>query len=174
AYPGSTHIGGPVIGPFPSLVLAPGVTLDVAGSWVNDTPLLPGADTLPLFTSGGTVSLVGTDASVVVPGSVTVDASGGAQRTMTGALVAGNGGAISLTANQPQTDQPSLQLTVDGRLQAYALSNGGSLSLSLPRLCVSSLQCADTVNFRIDPFVFTNDAIGQVTLNPNNGSLTVG
>lgn len=175
AHPGQASIfGSDPHGGLPGLTLEPSATIDVRGEWINDDPLVSAGAILPLFTSGGQVSLSSTGGSLIVPSGSVIDVSGGAQRTASGSLVGGAAGSIAISGSPgliAGTDQP--QFTVAGLLEGYALSTGGSLSLALPELCVSSLPCTETGFSRADPNLFTDFGFAQVGLQATLGSLTV-
>lgn len=172
SFPGGEVQGGVVGGGNPSLLIEKGATIDVSGEWVNDELALAGGTLGPLFTGGGTVSLL-SDGSLVFPAGAAVKASGGAQLTASGSLVFGSAGSITVSATAPSTTVSSEQFVDSGLVEAYALSNGGNLSVTLPTLCVSSQKCDNTQSIEIDPTIFTNFGFGKVSLASELGSLTV-
>lgn len=176
AFPGvASVVGADPKGGFPALVVEPGVNIDVSGEWINDNPQVSGGATPALFTSGGTVTLSSTGGSLVFPSGATIDVSGGAYETAAGALTAGAAGSITVTANPgvlPAT-APQQQVVVDGLMEGYALSQGGTLSLSLPEVCISTLPCSDAAAVRTDPSLFTDFGFQSVSVKANLGSLTV-
>ena len=158
--------------PAPAVLLNSGAQLSVAGTWVNDE-VVAGSQRLPLFTSGGSISITANQASLTLPAGVLVDASAGAQMTSAGKLIGGSGGSINLVANPGTTNDPRLITVFDPTLRGYALASGGSLSLALPTLCISNISCSSPGAMRLAPSLLTDDGFGTVRLTSNLGSLTV-
>ena len=124
-----------------------GASIDTSGTWVNDW--LPGAAAAlptamanpqstvtspqaPLPTSaGGTITLTGP--SVLLDSQSRLDVSAGGSVSTGGALIGGNAGSISLTADPTiaSTNTASTgTLTMNGTLAGYGFGSGGALSLS--------------------------------------------
>ncbi|MEQ1739938.1 MAG: filamentous hemagglutinin N-terminal domain-containing protein, partial [Methyloglobulus sp.] len=112
------------------LTVGPKANLDVSGLWVNDFALgLDATPTEDIVTDAGSVSLTAAGGLDLQAGSA-IHADGGAWLTQNGQLTAGKGGAINL-ATQKLNDTglpPAFQ--INGKLSAYSLSEGGSLSLA--------------------------------------------
>ena len=152
--------------PSTQLELAPGASIDVSGTWVNEDPALGSSAEAPLFISGGSVQFLAPDGGSLVlsPGS-SVNVSGGAQRTPAGGLVAGHGGSVVVTAIPSALQgNPQGSLEFGASLFAFALDDGGSLALTLPAVCVSSLACSDPDYYRIDPSYLTDFGFEKVSL----------
>ena len=164
--------------PSTQLDLAPGSSIDVAGTWVNQDPSLGQSAQAPLYISGGSVQLLAPDGGSLSlsPGS-SVDVSGGAERTAAGGLVAGRGGSIVVTAIPSTISQynPQGSLELGASLSAFALNDGGSLAVTLPALCVSSVACANSNAYRIDPSYLSDFGFEKVSLASQGmpGGLTV-
>ena len=155
--------------PDTSLVLEPSAVIDLRGAWVNDTRATSQTQFGPLYTSGGSATILAADGGLLkIASGARIDVSGGAQLTATRTVAAGTGGSITITAApSPGTDNPSqadLPPDLSQDLAGYALFNGGTLSLTLPGLCVSSVACVDPTAYRVDPDVLTNLGFGTVTL----------
>ncbi|MDE2451174.1 MAG: filamentous hemagglutinin N-terminal domain-containing protein, partial [Gammaproteobacteria bacterium] len=162
--------------PATQLELAPGASIDVSGTWVNQDPSLAQSALAPLLTSGGTVELLAAEGgSLVLSPGASVSVNGGAQRTAAGALEAGAGGSIIITATPNILGNPQGTVTLGSSLSGYALESGGSLSVTLPGLCISSAACANPVAYRIDPSYLTNLGFASVSLASmgTTGGLTV-
>ena len=164
----------PVTSPATQLYLAPGASIDVSGAWVDQEPSLGQSALLPLFIKGGSVEFLAPDGgSLVLSQGSSVNVSGGAQRSVSGGLVAGQGGSITVTATPAPSDNPQGALELDASLSAFALENGGSLAVTFPALCVSSVACSDPKAYRIDPSYLTDFGFEDVSLASNDGGLTV-
>lgn len=165
--------------PATQLDLAAGASIDVSGTWVNQEPSLGQSARAPLFISGGRVQLLAPEGGSLVlsPGS-SVNVSGGAERTSAGGLVAGRGGSIVVTAIPSSTLawNPQGSLELDASLSAFALADGGTLAVTLPAICVSSVACTNSNAYRIDPSYLTDFGFGTVSLasmGDPGGGLTV-
>jgi filamentous hemagglutinin family protein len=160
------------------LTLAPTAAINVAGGWVNDLPLgatTPG--TAVLSTTGGSVSLSTAPSGSeldLARGSL-INVSGGGQRTSGGTIVPGAGGSISLNAGLPVTATGVVPLIVDSKLEGFALSRGGSFSLSANTVCIAASNCTggDPSTFWASPALFSKDGFSQVSLASKMGGLTV-
>lgn len=151
---------GPFNDPARDIVVGAGAVLDVSGEWVND--LLDGSATSVLAINGGSISLttpgraaqliktangdmaVTADVGTVklAEGSI-LNVSGGGHVTQSGKLEAGNGGSVTLQGGK---------LELDGRIVADALGNGGTLSLTAPRIRIGGM--ADDNTLVLDPEFF--------------------
>lgn len=110
------------------LTVGPKANLDVSGLWVNDFALgLDATPTEDIVTDAGSVSLTATGGLDLQSGSA-IHADGGAWLTQNGQLTAGKGGAINLATEKVREDDIFFHL--NGKLSAYSLSEGGSLSLA--------------------------------------------
>ncbi|MDD5276169.1 MAG: filamentous hemagglutinin family protein [Methylovulum sp.] len=122
------------------LELASGSAIDVSGRWVNDFEKGLGfTPTEALAIDGGAVKLSSTGDLQLNSGS-SIKANGGAWLATDTNLTEGKGGSISLAA-VGNGSAPSL-LHLDGRLAAYGLSQGGSLSLSSGKIVVGEASGA--------------------------------
>ena len=167
-------VGADPNGGLPSLSLEAASSIDVSGEWVNDDPVSSGGRLLPLFTSGGQVSISSLRGALRASEGAVIDVSGGAQRTASGALVGGVGGSISISAS-PATIQQAFHpaIEMEASLRGFALNNGGALTLALPQLCLSAAPCEEAGLLQIAPALFTNFGFGSVALKATLGSLTV-
>lgn len=111
-------------------------SIDVSGRWVNDYAQVSGAamPTTPLLINGGSVNISAQGDVFLNAGSV-IKANGGAANSVANVLTAGTGGSISLTSNTILSGTARLHL--DGQLSAYALSQGGTLTLNSSNILVS-------------------------------------
>ncbi len=135
----------------PGVFVADNVTIDVSGRWVNDLPPVAGtAPTDPLFLDAGRIDAAVTTQSgeLVVGNGVRFLADGGAWQNATGALKAGRGGSIGLQALGPLT---AIATGTDLQMSAFALSQGGTLTLAANRVQVSGSGPAFITAQRADP-----------------------
>ncbi len=155
---GSVHIAGGTVGldskvnafldGSGQLELASGSVIDVSGRWVNDFEKgLTFTPTEELAIDGGAVNLSSTGDLYVNSGS-SIKANGGAWLATDSNLTAGKGGDISLAAVGNGSEAVLLHL--DGRLEAYGLAQGGSLSLSSGKIVIGA---PDSVTEGIEPLV---------------------
>ena len=158
--------------PAPGVLLNPGAQVSVAGTWVNDE-VVAGSQLLPLFTSGGSITINANEASLTLPAGVLLDATGGAQLTSSGKVTGGSGGKISVTGSPGAGGSAALITVFDPTLRGFGLTSGGTLSLSLPTLCVSNVACTTPGAMRLAPSLLTDYGFGTVNLTGNVGSLTV-
>jgi filamentous hemagglutinin len=111
--------------------------IDVSGAWVNDNPTItPQPASAPLTINGGNVSVAATDGDVSFAPGALIDVSGGAQLPVTGSVVAGKAGQISLSSTVSTLLEPT-QLSLGGALRGYGLSTGGTLSLTGASFCIA-------------------------------------
>ena len=151
----------------PGLTLGTHALIDVSGEWVNDLPLgtfVTG--TAPLATAGGSVSIATAGGALLdlAVGSV-INASGGAQRTAAGQIVAGNGGNIAISVG-PTPNALPVSVTIGSQLQDFALQRGGKLSLTANEICIAATDCANGVQgtLWVSPQIFSSDGFGSVAL----------
>ena len=162
-----------------SLTLGPQAQLTAVGAWVNDSPqLYPGGNFVPLYISGGSVTLTAREANLTLePGSL-IDVSGGAQLTSGGVLVPGTGGSISLGATW-QSGDPAVgaapELTLGATLRGYGVSEGGSLKLAASSVCVAASDCAagDPGALWMSPVALASGGFASYTLDADRGALSV-
>jgi len=166
--------------------LAGGLTLgnngliDVSGMWVNDLSSANGGmvGSAPLAVNGGSVALSAAQNSLALQSGSVIDASGGAQVTAAGQLKAGSGGSISLSTSPEALYGTSTQLVLDGQLRAFALFNGGTLSLTADAFCVAMLasDCADQSDaglILVNPYSFQRGGFSSYALTSDQGGVEV-
>ncbi len=115
--------------------------LDVSGRWVNDYQKGTAEDlTDSVVIDGGSINLKAEN-NLTIDKGTSIKADGGAWLNATGnQLKAGNAGTIKLAAGM--TD-PTGSLQLKGGLSAYGLNNGGSLSISVPKINVGTTGSTD-------------------------------
>lgn len=118
------------------------VNFDVRGAWSNDSQFTAGVRPLdPLFYSGGSVSFM--VANVIHPARLRIGddvnllASGGAQITQGGSIVAGSGGTIQFAAGT-QGNRQSAAIDIGARvtMEAFGVlgAAGGNFLLTAPAI----------------------------------------
>jgi len=119
--------------------------IDVRGTWVNDFVDSQSAKPLsPINIDGGSVNLAARQGDLnLAPGS-RIDASAGAWYPTDLNLTAGKGGSISLSATTTQADKPASSLILGGSLSAWALHEGGALSLTTNEVVIGPEGSAPT------------------------------
>jgi filamentous hemagglutinin family protein len=111
-----------------NFVLGAGASLGTAGLLVDDSRDSLDPDTLPLFYSGGSISIKAYSANLA-SGSV-INVSGGVDISAAGNISYGNAGSISVLAGRdPNLPVIGGQLILDSLLQGYSGATGGSLAL---------------------------------------------
>jgi filamentous hemagglutinin family protein len=121
--------------------VADGVTLDVSGQWINNSPDSAASARVPTFQNGGAIDLSlnsslfpsSAGGALVLGSDVSLLASGGAWINAGNAVAGGAGGSITLDASPFQS---ALQLGADVRLAAFGVQGaaGGKFSLAAPRI----------------------------------------
>ena len=112
--------------------LGPSAVLSTAGFFVDDRSGSATANSLPLVTGGGSISINSYTTSLT-SGSI-VDASGGVAIGASGKVSYGNGGNVTVKGGQDPafTSLIGGQLSLLGTLQAFSGAKGGALSLLAP------------------------------------------
>lgn len=115
------------------LQLGDGVTLNASGLWTNDMANQTHVDiNAPVLPDGGSIALVLDTAGALALGDdVSMDVSAGAWLQANGDLQAGKGGDISITTDSTNA---TVDMGADLSLRGMALSEGGTLYLTLPEL----------------------------------------
>jgi filamentous hemagglutinin len=165
------------------IMVAPGVSVDVSGSWINDSPdvtLVP--STTPTVINGGKVSLSAAG-NLTLSADTSIDVSGGAWVNQSDKISEGTAGSIALAATfSPLPDNLStspyvgtLTLSPTARLIGGSLSatGGGTVSLQSGSITVG-LTAADTPGeLVVAPDFFTQGGFASYNLTGLNG-LTIG
>lgn len=119
--------------PAPSAItLGQNALIDVRGLWINDwLDSQRGAPLQALVIDGGSVKLVSEQGNVTLKQGSRILAGGGAWRQGNGKVQAGKGGTIELVSQTsvPAGTPSSLVLDPTAQLSAWALENGGKLTL---------------------------------------------
>ncbi len=162
-----------------TLTLGSGAQLTARGAWVNDSlALYPAGNVAPLYTSGGSVSLISREGNLTLePGSL-IDVSGGEQLTAGGQFVPGTGGSIALAASWQSGDPavgPAPSLLLDATLRGYGIAQGGSLSLTSSAICIAASDCsaADAGALWISPSALASGGFSSYALTADRGGLSV-
>jgi filamentous hemagglutinin len=117
-------------------ILGPNASLSAAGLIVDDRQDTLTANTLPISTNGGSITIRAFNANIARGSQI--DVSGGVRVDNTGKATYGNGGSIGILAGQDANIAALLggRLTLSGNLRGFSGANGGSLSLLAPSVQV--------------------------------------
>ena len=148
--------------------------IDVSGVWVNDLQDTLSSQTLkPLAINAGGVSLQAQGDLLLDQGSQLL-ANGGAWLQNNLQLTAGTGGNINLSSAGLNVET---QLLLGAQLSAYALSEGGKLSITANAIdigAVSDLQNPDADTLYLPNSALESGGFSAYTLTANSGNLSVG
>jgi filamentous hemagglutinin family protein len=168
----SAFTAGSVAADDTNIKVADGVTLDVAGNWVNDK--LASAATGRVLTDGGKVYISSGDEVKLGSGSL-VDVSGGGWLQRDGKLVNGDAGSISIASQvgQGSQDNPFTYKAPElkGELRGFALGTGGELSITAPFITVGNTGFGDAREFLATPEFFQNSGFTNFNLTGRDGVL---
>ena len=152
--------------------------IDVSGNWNNDRPADSSGkgrlNTQPLWTDGGTVSLVA-QGDVDDEAGSEIDVDGGAQRTRQGDIEPGAAGSVQLSAERLNGSS----LTLQGSLSGFAVAGGrgGTLALTSNRVEIGagSPDTGDTDGkpLVLDPGLFRSGGFASYRIASNKSGLTV-
>ena len=161
----------------PAIQVGATASLAATGLWSNDfLDARSGTQaTSPLIIDGGSIRLAAQDGDIGVARGAVLDVSAGAQQTSAASISGGRGGSISFALSNSTTlgvEPPTVE--VDGTLRGFALSRGGSLSMTVPAACITSAaQCDDPTARRFAPDFFTGGGFANFALATNAGDLVV-
>jgi len=165
--------------PIPSLVLGDSAILDASGEWINNS-VVASADmslvqSAPLWIKGGTVNLISQQGSMDLAVGSSVSVNGGAERTAAGSLVSGSGGAIKVFETPGiAASNPDFNITIGSHFEGFAFTAGGSLSITVPQACLSSVACIKPGQVQFAPSLLTDFGFSSVSLGASAGSFEVG
>ncbi|QSA97270.1 filamentous haemagglutinin family protein [Methylococcus sp. EFPC2] len=156
--------------------LLSGSRIDVGGVWLNE-----------LGQVGASASLINVDAGRIKASSqgdlkvergAELAADGGAWLQSSGKLIGGKGGSIALTSTA-FPGQVGSNLTLDGSVHAYALEQGGSLSLTTNEIVVtngaeSTQRPGALVPLALDSGFFGRGGFSGYSLTSDYRGVTVG
>jgi filamentous hemagglutinin family protein len=161
---GSTLSGTPPFDPSRGKVtLGASAVLNTAGAIVDDRPYVPGADTQPVATAGGSVSIDSLDINLE-SGSV-IDVSGGVEMQTSGSPAYGDAGSISILGGQ-DPDVATItggDLIMDATLLGYSGAAGGSLSIRAPLIQVGGVA-SQPETLLLSPGFFSQGGFENFTL----------
>ena len=155
-----------------SIELGATTTIDLAGRWVNDNPLL-GGPVAPLAINGGQFVAGSNSGDILFPSGSLIDVSGGAQQDTLGNITPGIAGAVDFSAATTSLGTFNT-LTLDGTLRAFALEQGGTLTISANAICVAGEDCASADGeLWLTPDLYYTAGFEQVGLTANLTSLRI-
>ncbi|MEO1034247.1 MAG: filamentous hemagglutinin family protein [Pseudomonadota bacterium] len=156
----------------PSLTVTGGANIDLSGVWVNDNPLISDA-TDPRLIDGGTFSAVANEGDLTLAEGSVIDVSGGAYRDADGTVTAGTAGSITL-ASSPDRSAETSATVIDAEFRAFALLDGGSLSITAGLICIAANDCADDDGeLSLTPDLFVPAGFSSVSVNSNQLGIDV-
>ncbi len=144
--------------------LGPNATLSAAGLIVDDRLNSPAANTLPLVTNGGSISIASYSASLAT-GSV-IDVSGGVAVSGANKMSYGKGGSISISAGE----DPNIPALIGGKLHlgstltGYSGTAGGSLSILAPLIQIGGVTSENANTLLLDPAFFSQGGFASFSL----------
>ena len=149
----------------PALTVDSGVGLYARGLWTNDLPEVAGGDPqTPIFMAGGTIALA-SPGDLTVSASAVLDTSGGGWLKRSGQMVAGDGGNISLLANEggavAASDPTIGRLTSNGSLRAFGLGNGGTLTMQAGSVRIGGPGSGDGSAMQFQPAFFSGGGFSR-------------
>ena len=146
-----------------NFTLGASAVLSTAGLFVDDRPTSATAQTLPLVTKGGAISISSYSANLAA-GS-TIDASGGVAISASGKATYGNGGSIAIKAGQDPRFASLLggQLSLRATLEAFSGAKGGALSLLAPAVQIGGTT-TNPSTLLLTPDFFSNGGFNTFSI----------
>lgn len=131
----NTTVGESLV-PNAALLTRIDATVDLSGSWVNDSPLVNrGRPSAPIVLDGGSLN-VNSGGSIEVTAGSLLDVSAGAWLDAAGRQRGGRAGSIAFRTGQANDPLVGARLAIDGVLRAFGFTSGGNLTLETERLQV--------------------------------------
>lgn len=156
------------------LKIGPSALLTARGLWTNDLPGVGGNTFEPVFTNGGQVTLSSLSDLDVAAGSL-IDASGGGWVNVAGKLQGGVGGTIALKTGDngaSDTQRRTSGLELDGTVQAYGISGGGTLNLDVAQGQIGGAPNTDPMVLNLAESFFQHGGFAKYNIKTRDG-LTV-
>ncbi len=127
-----------------ALILVGTASLSASGLVVDDREGSPGAETRPLLTNGGKISLSGYN--IELGSQTSLDVSGGVSDNGAGLLAYGSAGSLSILAGQDPLVPSVLggRLTLHGRLTGFGGKDGGTLTLLAPSVVIGGSTASES------------------------------
>jgi len=143
--------------------LGPSATLSTAGLNVDNRPDVAGADSEPVATAGGKITIAGL--TVNLDSGSLIDVSGAVEMLPSGAPAYGNGGSIVIKAGQDPivASIPGGSLTLGSTLMAYSGATGGSLTIHAPVFQIGGTSGYPSA-FLLSPEFFSRGGFTSFTL----------
>ena len=154
--------------------IAPGVRLDAAGRWTNDSPaLVPRLGTDALVPNGGRIVLASASDLRLGEGSL-LDVSAGAVLARAGTTRAGSAGSITLSSGRIGLGDGDVQrsmLDLGGELRGYAVRGGGQLAISTSAIRIGGAPGPVAPELVLDSAFVGRGGFTRVSLDGNDGLL---
>lgn len=168
AKPGDDRAGG--------LLVADNAVIDVSGIWVNNSGFASDQASAVAefidgeFIDGGDINLFA-EADISIGEGALLSASAGALLDTEFNLAAGRGGNISLTAKHRE----GTRLTINGKLEGYAMHSGGSLHLESSSVLLGDdvATAADDNQLLLASSLFSSGGFSRYKVVANDGDLVI-
>ena len=158
-----------------ALTLGESAAIDVAGFWVNDLADFESGKTLsqtPL--NGGAVLLQTEQGNLNLAKNSRIDVSGGAWLNDKNQMVSGHGGAISLTAKSHDASGNVSNLLLNGTLQGYGATQGGTLNLTSNEVVIGSKsENKTTTPLLLNPEFFNQNGFANYSASSYLNDVTI-
>ncbi|MDD2864531.1 MAG: filamentous hemagglutinin family protein [Methylococcales bacterium] len=158
-----------------ALTLGESAIIDVAGFWVNDYADTENGKTLSqLALNGGTVALQTEQGNLNLAKNSRIDVSGGAWLNGQNKIVSGQGGAISLNANSHDASGNVSNLLLNGTVQGYGATQGGTLNLTSNEVVIGSkTENKTTTPLLLNPEFFNQNGFANYSATSYLNGVTV-
>ena len=153
--------------------LGPSATLSAAGLSVDNRPGVPGADTEPVATAGGAITI--SALTVNLDRGSLINVSGAVEMQSSGVPAYGNGGSITLNAAEDPVvaSISGGSLAMDSTLLGYSGAIGGSLAVHAPVIQVGGVS-SDPSALLLAPDFFSQGGFTSFTLDGVGAAKTGG
>lgn len=147
-------------------------TISTHGQWVNDAPAIAGAGLGTALIDAGEIRVLSVSGLELGENSV-VDVSGGGWLQADGSLQAGNGGSITLAADQGQPANQEIRspMRLGGELRGYSMAHGGSLTLSAADIVIDESGSATAGELLLSPDIFQRGGFAQYVVSGRDNLL---
>ncbi len=146
-----------------TLTLGESSAIDVAGFWVNDLTDFESGKTLSqLALNGGTVALQTEQGNLTLGKNSRIDVSGGSAIDGHNQIVSGHGGTIHLDAQSHDASGNISSLLLNGKLQGYGATQGGTLDLTSNEVVIDSkTENKTTTSLLLNPEFFNQNGFAN-------------
>ncbi len=163
-----------------AITLGDSAVIDTSGKWINDVADSQNVQTSRELTlDGGSVSLQSEQADLRLATGSRIDVSGGAAIDVNNKTTVGKAGAINLVATSHDAGGQAASLVLEGKLEGWGVTQGGSLNLTSNEVIIGSAsnapQHADSkaTPLILNPDFFRQNGFSNYTVNAYLHGLTV-